>query len=86
MFAGALVVSESPRWLALRQRTNEAVKAVQTVQGVPSEEAQRQVDRMVSATMAAAADSRGDSQTDTDVGVVGRLAEITSSPVNRQVP
>ena len=51
MIGGALSVSESPRWLALRQRKQEAVDALMNIQGLDVKEANRVVDSMTTQTM-----------------------------------
>ena len=82
MLFGALTVSESPRWLALRGRPDEAVTALQKVQGLDEVEARATVDKMVQATIATAAADENERQ-DKD-GMIERLGEIFSSPVNRR--
>lgn len=50
MAAGALLaIPESPRWLALRGRSEEAIAALQQAQGMPAEEARDVVGKMARA-------------------------------------
>lgn len=84
MLFGALSVPESPRWLALRGRPDEAVTALSQVQGLSRETATLQVEQM---TMMTANDvsvqkSTGDSE-DVD-SVAYKMKEIFSSPYNKE--
>ena len=84
MLIGAFfLVPESPRWLALRNRPEEAAIALSTAQGLSLEDAQQQVVEMTKMTMSAAkADSAPGSAEDDSV--VEKLQAIFASPYNRQ--
>eukprot|EP01041_Mallomonas_annulata_P011154 gene11154-23314_t len=99
MILGALYVPESPRWLALRGRPEEAVAALQKAQGLSNAEAESQVIEMTKMTMmnAAAASPTSSSTSiknnkiDSNViatseasDVVSKMKEIFTSPYNRQ--
>eukprot|EP01035_Chromulina_nebulosa_P022676 gene22676-29361_t len=47
MLFGALYVSESPRWLALRGKGDEAVKSIQRIQGISKDSAEESVKAMI---------------------------------------
>lgn len=68
---GSLVVPESPRWLALRGRKEEAVTALVSLQALPEEQAAAQVSEMMlmSSTTASA--------TTATTPVEGRLVNLT---------
>ena len=68
---GSLVVPESPRWLALRGRKEEAVTALISLQALPEEQAAAQVSEMMlmSSTTASA--------TTATTPVEGRLVNLT---------
>lgn len=72
MLAGALALPESPRWLALRGREEEAVEALAAVQGLSLAAAQEEVAGMVTSPASA-----------TDVSFLARAAELIQNPVNR---
>ena len=77
MLIGSFIVPESPRWLALRGRTDEAVQVIQEVQGIDVATARKCVNEMVkmSTTTEFAVE---------DSSVFAKLNEITSSKYNMQ--
>ena len=77
MLLGSLIVPESPRWLALRGKTDEAVRAIQEVQGIDVATAMKGVSEMVRMS----ANTEG---TVEDSSVFAKLNEITSSKYNMQ--
>jgi MFS family permease len=83
MLIGAFfLVPESARWLALRNRPDEAAVALAKCQGLSLEDAQRQVVEMTKMTMTAAkADA---TPTTEDESVLEKLQDIFASPYNRQ--
>jgi len=80
MIAGALYVPESPRWLALRGRPEDAEKALITAQGLSPADATEQVREMMKMTTTA---STGSSSSEAD-GMMSKMNEIFTSPYNRQ--
>lgn len=80
MLIGAFTVSESPRWLALRDRPEEAVTSLQTIQGLSFTEASNKVKEMTAMTLA---NSNGNSNSK-DSSIAEKISEITQSPYNRQ--
>ena len=86
MLIGAFfLVPESPRWLALRNRPEEAAIALSTAQGLSLDEAQRQVVEMTKMTMSAAkAQAQDVAVPVVDESVVDKLKAIFASPYNRQ--
>jgi hypothetical protein len=78
MLIGAFIVPESPRWLALRGRNDDAMDAMTVGLGLSKDEAMTQIDAMTKATMASA---KGDSDSDS---VIDNLKEILSSKYNRR--
>ena len=80
MLAGAFAVPESPRWLALRQRPEEAKEALMTIQGLSEERASEQVKEMTTMTFSAG-NKDGAAESDT---IIDKLNAIVSSPYNRQ--
>jgi len=81
MLIGAFSVPESPRWLSLRSRNEEAMSAMVDGLGLSREEATNQINAMTKATMTAAGRGAGDSDSDS---VVDNLKEILSSKYNRR--
>ena len=78
MLIGAFIVPESPRWLSLRGRNDDAMDALTSGLGLSNEEAMLQIDAMTKATMASAKDTDG-----TD-SVIDNLKEILDSKYNRR--
>ena len=77
MAVGAFgLAPESPRWLALRQRSEEAEEALVRCQGLEAQDAKQQVEAM---TRASASETVGGE----DGGVSGQFAEIFDSPYNK---
>ena len=78
MAVGAFgLAPESPRWLALRQRSEEAEEALVRCQGLEAQDAKQQVEAM---TRASASEAVGGE----DGGVSGQFAEIFDSPYNKK--
>lgn len=78
MAVGAFgAASESPRWLALRQRSEDAVAALMQCQGLGEQEAREQVVVMTRASASSEAQ-------ESDGGIRAQLAEIFDSPYNRK--
>lgn len=78
MLLGALVVPESPRWLALRGRPAEAVASLQKIQGLSDLSAQNAVDDMV---LASSLDSK---EAVVASDIFSTIGGIVKSPYNRQ--
>jgi hypothetical protein len=78
MLVGSLIAPESPRWLALRGRTDEAVESMQQVQGLALKDAKTSVTEMMKMSVSDSA------KTDNDDSVLSKLNEIVSSKYNRQ--
>ena len=77
MATGAFfIASESPRWLALRGRRDDAEEALIQCQGLGADDAAQQVTTMIDATT--------QSSTEEDDSVVGQLNEIFGSPYNKR--
>jgi sugar porter (SP) family MFS transporter len=87
MIAGALfVVPESPRWLALRGRPEEAAAALVKAQGVKPKDAELQVMQMMAAVDSSSAslkEGSGDSDGDSD-SITRKVSEIFESPYTKQ--
>ena len=77
MLLGAISVPESARWLALRERPDEAVVAFQQVQGISEEEAKSMVDEMTKLT-------KRDRKEGVEESLQEKFQEIFGSPYNRQ--
>ena len=77
MLVGSLVVPESPRWLALRGRRDEAIRTIQEVQGIDVATATKGVDEMVK--MSAYTEEGVE-----DTSILAKLNEITGSRYNMQ--
>lgn len=83
MVAGAFfITSESPRWLALRGRKEDAEQALIQCQGVDIQEAEDQVAAMIQATSQSKVEAG--SVDEDDDSVVGQLKEIFGSPYNKR--
>ena len=79
MLVGALTVSESPRWLALRGREEEARKVLSETQDLSKEEAKRSVEAMVEA-----AKSNESKSIQESTNPFSPLKEILDSKYNRR--
>jgi len=77
MLGGSLLVPESPRWLALRGRKQEAVSSLQSLQSLDPQAAAAQVDEMIVM-------SGGSPDDKEDGGTVDKLKEIFNSKYNRR--
>jgi hypothetical protein len=75
---------ESPRWLALRGRADEAVAALKQCQRVNHPDATAQVAAMTKATAQATKEDTTIHSIDEDESVLGQLQEIGASPYNRR--
>lgn len=75
MIIGAFTVSESPRWLALRGRREEAVESLMKIQGVSNQEAENAVLSMIPESQSITRDN------DNFVSVV---SDLIKSPYNRK--
>ncbi len=78
MILGANIVPESPRWLALRQRPNEAINSLQQIQGLSEEEATLEVNKMVMMTLST------NEKNNIDPSLNEKMSEIFSSRYNKQ--
>ena len=80
-----LLVPESPRWLALRNRPDEAASALASIQGLTMAEAESQVREMTKMTMnnAKAAAGTNDAPVE-EASVVQKLQDIVASSTNRR--
>eukprot|EP01036_Dinobryon_divergens_P028026 gene28026-36908_t len=83
MLAGSLVVPESPRWLALRGRKEEAVTALISLQALPEEQAAAQVSEMMLMSSTTASATTATTPVEED-GVTEKMKEIFTSPYNRR--
>lgn len=79
LFGAFFAAPESPRWLALRDKPNEAIDAMQKCQGLTSIQAENAVKEMTRA--ASVGNTPGQAMENT---MQERLKEISSSPYNRQ--
>ena len=82
MLFGAATVPESPRWLALRNRPEDAIEAIKKVQGLDKDEAKRSVQSMLSSSSTSRI--TGGKENDSDDSVFAKLGEIIGSRYNRQ--
>ena len=83
MLLGAVAtIPESPRWLALRNRPEDAIEAIKKVQGLDEDEAKRSVKSMVSSSSSASKVKDGAEEEEDSVFI--KLQEITGSKYNRQ--
>lgn len=74
MLIGSILVPESPRWLALRGKKSEAIKVVQSLQGIDSTTASKRISEM-SITDSTVADGNE---------FINKMTEIVSSKYNRR--
>ncbi len=81
MLAGAIAVSESPRWLALRNRKEEAVQSIQKIQDLSLQEAELAVDEMLVLSQSSTPISGSNSVSD---NALSKLQEILNSKYNRR--
>lgn len=85
MLTGALAVPESPRWLALQGRQEEAAAAFERVQGVTEAEAAvlvQNMQRMTATDLSKEALAESSGQQNNELFL--KLSEIFGSPYNRQ--
>jgi hypothetical protein len=82
MVVGSLTIPESPRWLALRNRKEDAISAIQTCQGLSKIDASRQIDDMISLTQSNQPESQKENDDDEN-SVYAKITEIFKSPYNR---
>lgn len=79
LFGAFFAAPESPRWLALRGRPQEAADAMQACQGLSSAAAEASVQEMTRSAVASAAPGQA-----MDNSMSEKLREIFDSPYNRQ--
>lgn len=76
MFAGALAVMESPRWLALRGRQSEAIDSLMQIQDLSRQESSDLVAQMVPSTV--------NSDTKSQSNIVSFLTEVKNNQSYKQ--
>eukprot|EP01040_Poterioochromonas_malhamensis_P015673 gene15673-17580_t len=84
MLAGAITASESPRWLALRNRKEEAILSIQKIQDLSLPEAELAVDEMVVLSQSSKPISGSTSVSDEPDNALLKLQEILNSKYNRR--
>ena len=85
MLVGAFfLVPESPRWLALRNRPDEAVSALASIQGLTIAEAENQVREMTKMTMNNAKATGTNEVSVEEASIVQKLQDIVASSTNRR--
>eukprot|EP00607_Mallomonas_marina_P003103 CAMPEP_0182437210 /NCGR_PEP_ID=MMETSP1167-20130531/84888_1 /TAXON_ID=2988 /ORGANISM="Mallomonas Sp, Strain CCMP3275" /LENGTH=363 /DNA_ID=CAMNT_0024630039 /DNA_START=142 /DNA_END=1230 /DNA_ORIENTATION=- len=85
MLLGAVYVPESPRWLSLRGRPEEAVQALKTAQGLSESEAKAQVQQMTQMSLSLSPSPRASEEKEREKeNVIAKFQEIFQSPYNRQ--
>ena len=85
MLVGAFfLVPESPRWLALRNRPDEAATALARIQGLNMAQAESQVREMTKMTMNNAKAVVGNEEPVEEASVVQKLQDIFASSTNRR--
>ena len=83
MFLGALLVPESPRWLALRGQQQQAEESLCRIQGLTRAEANRAVQEMVKLN-SNSDNNINNKEEDGNGNLVEKVQEIVQSPYNRQ--
>lgn len=84
MFFGAIGVPESPRWLVLRNRPDEAADAMKQAQGYSSEEAMKLVSDMTAATFNAAAKSTGNDISTAEPSPIDNIRNLFATSGSRK--
>ena len=86
MLLGAISVPESPRWLALRNRREDAINSLVSIQpALSTVEATNAVDEMIKASLQTTKEDVQDTKEIKETeGIVEKVTDLLGSPYNRK--